>query len=537
MLRGTEPALRHAIGTLVVSCALSQPLSARVPPAGDTPFSAASADPQAQVGTATRSSEAYYQFMLGRHLASEGDIEAAIKAFRQAAAADPRSAEIPAELALLYAGEDQVSEARSAAEEALKLDPASVEAHRVLGTVYASLSRFEDPAAASDPAAARYAADAITHLEAAGRVTARLPDPSAQVLLSRLYAATRQHAKAIPVLESLLQDEPGLPQAVALLADAYENTGRTGDAVALMTDTAQYDPRFYLPLAELYERGQQWKNAADAYERAVDLFPRRSDLRTRWATALLSIPGDAGAARAREVLSAVVADSPADARALYLLAQAERALNNQDAAEASARRLLDLRPGDAASHAFLAELYVSGRKYDDALKVIGDALQRFPGDLTLIFQQGAAFERAGRYEEAEAAFRRVIAGDPQHALALNYLGYMMADRGVRLDEAVDLIKRALAVEPGNAAYLDSLGWAYFRQNKLDLAEPNLQAAAAANARDSAIQEHYGDLLEKLGRYDEAIRAWEKALAGDSEQVDRSGIQKKIKSATGKMKPR
>ena len=322
-----------------------------------------------------------------------------------------------------------------------------------------------------------------------------------------------------------------------MLADAYEGTGRAGDAAALMADAAAFDPRFFLPLAELHERQQKWQEAADAYERTVALFPRRGDLRTRWAMALLSIPGNEGVTRAHEVLSAVLKDSPADARALYLLVQAERALKNQDAAEAGARRLVELRPGEADSYAFLAELYVSGRKYAEALEVLADALRKFPGDQTLVFQQGAALERAGRYEEAEAAFRRVIAADPLHALALNYLGYMMADRGVRLDEAVELITRALAVDPGNSAYLDSLGWAYYRQNKLDLAETNLQAAAAASARDSAIQDHYGDLLVKLGRYAEAVRAWEQALAGDGEQIDRAAIQKKITSATEKIKLR
>ena len=110
---------------------------------------------------------------------------------------------------------------------------------------------------------------------------------------------------------------------------------------------------------------------------------------------------------------------------------------------------------------------------------------------------------------------------------------MLADRGERLDESIGYIKRALQVEPYNGAYLDSLGWAYFRQNKLDLAESHLRKAAEQRLRDSAVQDHFGDLLFKLGRYDEAVAAWQRALDGDGEQIDRAAIDKKIRSAREK----
>ena len=60
--------------------------------------------------------------------------------------------------------------------------------------------------------------------------------------------------------------------------------------------------------------------------------------------------------------------------------------------------------------------------------------------------------------------------NPENAGAMNYLGYMLADRDVRLDEAYQLIKKAIDQDPNNGAYLDSLGWVYFRQGKLNEAE-------------------------------------------------------------------
>jgi tetratricopeptide (TPR) repeat protein len=129
----------------------------------------------------------------------------------------------------------------------------------------------------------------------------------------------------------------------------------------------------------------------------------------------------------------------------------------------------------------------------------------------------------------------VLDRDPKNAAALNYLGYMLAERGERLDESVGLLKRALQIDPDNGSFLDSLGWAYFKADKLDLAEDNLHRAAEQLRSNSVIQDHYGEVLFKLGHYDAAITAWTRALAGDGDSIDRSEIDKKIRAAKQKIK--
>ena len=128
----------------------------------------------------------------------------------------------------------------------------------------------------------------------------------------------------------------------------------------------------------------------------------------------------------------------------------------------------------------------------------------------------------------------MLARDPANAAALNYLGYMLAEHGERLDESVAYIKKALELEPENGSYLDSLGWAYFKADKLDLAEQNLKRAADQLATNSVIQDHYGDVLIKRGRVEDAIAAWSRALAGDRDSIDAGAIDKKIKSARQKL---
>jgi tetratricopeptide (TPR) repeat protein len=111
---------------------------------------------------------------------------------------------------------------------------------------------------------------------------------------------------------------------------------------------------------------------------------------------------------------------------------------------------------------------------------------------------------------------------------------MLADRGERLDESVTYLKKALEIDPDNGSYLDSLGWAYYKGNKLDLASDNLKRAAEQLKTNSVIQDHYGELLFKMGRYDDAIAAWTRALAGDGDSIDRAGIDRKIRSAHQKL---
>jgi tetratricopeptide (TPR) repeat protein len=225
---------------------------------------------------------------------------------------------------------------------------------------------------------------------------------------------------------------------------------------------------------------------------------------------------------------------PEDVRLERLQADALRLDNQVDKAVALLEDVLRAHPEDVSNHMALAELLINADRTEEALKVLKAAESKFPSDETVLFEMGAAYERQKRYGEAEAALRKVIAKDPSHAQALNYLGYMLADRGVRLSESVGYIQRALKIDPGNPAYLDSLGWAYFKMNRLDLAEKNLREAAAARSSDSAVQDHWGDLLFRLGRSEDAIVAWQRALSGDGESIDRSSIESKIRTAQKKL---
>ena len=172
-----------------------------------------------------------------------------------------------------------------------------------------------------------------------------------------------------------------------------------------------------------------------------------------------------------------------------------------------------------------------------AVKLLQDAQTRFPGDATVALELGAVFDKQKKFNDAENVLRQLIAREPNNAIALNYLGYMLAERGERLGESVDYLKRALAIDPDNGSYLDSIGWAYYKDGKLDLALDNLKKAADQLTTNSVVQDHYGEILYKLGRYNDAILAWTRALAGDGDSIDKGDLDKKIRSARQKLTKR
>jgi tetratricopeptide (TPR) repeat protein len=151
--------------------------------------------------------------------------------------------------------------------------------------------------------------------------------------------------------------------------------------------------------------------------------------------------------------------------------------------------------------------------------------------------RGAMFERMKKFAESEAEFKKAIDLNPKNASALNYLGYMLADRNVRLQEAYSLIARALDLEPQNGAFLDSMGWVYFRMGKLIEAETYLLRALEKAGRDPAIHDHLGDVYSRQGKLKEAIAQWERSLKawessspGDVDQTEIAKVTKKLEGA-------
>jgi tetratricopeptide (TPR) repeat protein len=123
--------------------------------------------------------------------------------------------------------------------------------------------------------------------------------------------------------------------------------------------------------------------------------------------------------------------------------------------------------------------------------------------------------------------RRVLENNPDHAQALNYIGYTYAEKEIFLDEAEALVKRALELKPDDGYITDSLGWVYFKKGQLDKAIAELEKAHKLAPEDPVIAEHLGDAYLKNQQGDKAVQMYERSLQLDPKKTEVAEKLKKL----------
>ena len=182
---------------------------------------------------------------------------------------------------------------------------------------------------------------------------------------------------------------------------------------------------------------------------------------------------------------------------------------------------------DLEVYHYILQVYQREKRFKEAERRLYEAEKYFEHEKSFYFMLGALQERQKEYDKAAATFRQVIALDPKHASALNYLGYMWADLGVNLKEALELIKQAVALDPNNGAYLDSLGWVYFKMDRIEEAERYLVSALDRVRRDPTIHDHMGDLYYRKGEYRQARSSWQHSVAYGQDEEETRKVRKKM----------
>jgi Flp pilus assembly protein TadD len=182
----------------------------------------------------------------------------------------------------------------------------------------------------------------------------------------------------------------------------------------------------------------------------------------------------------------------------------------------------------------LAESLGRTGKAGQAIEVLRAGLAGRPRDETLLYALGAAYDRAGQSEAALAQMKALLALDPDHADALNFVAYSLAEQGVRLEEAERLVRRALQLKPRSGYILDSLGWVHYRKGEFARAAEVLERADALVGPEPTILEHLGDAYRALARNADAVSAYRRALRslGDESPVEqlriRASLERKLK---------
>src|SRR5467141_1306879 len=469
----------------------------------------------------------------------EGDATRAVQVL-SSVPDEGRSAKMYSALGYTYEQQKQYKEAINAYRHAIELDRDNLDAIRGLaenlmndGQTEAALEQYKVIADANPEDAQTYlhmaeiyrktgkfdlALENLKKAETMVQDSIEVPYNEAAV-----YQAQGRYDEAAQTLQDLLKktEKPDNSytqgernnRAVFLerLGTVYRDEGKYPESVevfrkmiALGDDNAV---RGYQQVIDTYREAKQWQQATAVAKEAVQKLPNDRGLHMVYAAQL----ADAG--------------------------QPDKAL-------ADVRTLLKGTPEDRDVYITLAQMNTRLKRWDDAQDALdkADQLSSKPEDKEYVFfLRGSSFERQKKYEQAEEMFRKVLVIDPQNAMTLNYLGYMLADRNLKLDEALTLIRKAVDLDPANGAYLDSLGWAYFRLGKNDQAEEQLVKASQKIGTDPTVHDHLGDLYKKTGRlklaavlWERAVAEWSKTVAAEVDNDDLARVQKKLESAKVKL---
>lgn len=428
------------------------------------------------------------------------------------------------ELGRLYLERREPSRAEAHLRRAVELDGRDAEALRLLAAAHGALGRarearddhlailrVEPDDGPSLVALGRMALDEGDVDEARewfGRFTRAADDPvEAHVQIAFQWLEASRAAEALAAARAAVADvgpDPRLRFAEGIAMGALR---RWAEAIPALEAVPAAASEYFVParvaLAEALSRAGRHREAEQALE---EPFARR--------------PGDVRLSIAR---ASVLERGGRERGALELLRAARRE-----------KERAGLRADATELTAALAETLVRAGRAGEAVVTLRAAIATAPREVALLYALGAAHERAGQVDAAVAQMRAILALDPDHPEALNFVAYCFAEQGVRLDEAERLVRRALRQRPRSPHVLDTLGWVLFRRGEASRAVEVLEEASAIGAPEPALLDHLGDAYRALARHGDAARAYRRALGaeGDAGPADalrrRAGLERKLR---------
>lgn len=515
--------------------------------------------------------------LLGRLYRLNGDLAKAEGELKLAIKLDPSSEEAIATLAQLYTDEGDSAQALKVLS-SIPDSARSAKLYAALGAAYEQRKDYPNAVEAYRKAITldRDNLDSIRGLAEnllnEGQLDAALEqyrviadsnpeDAQTYVRIAEIYRREGKFDQALENLkhaDSLVPDTMDVPYSMAAI---YQAQGRYDDAIKLLQDllkkteksevgTSQADRNnraiFIERLGMIYREQENYTAAVETFRKMIGLGDENT--RSGYQEIIDTYREAKQWPQATAVAKEAVQKLPDD-RELRMVLDAQLAdMGQVDPAVSDVRSMLTNGPGDRDVYVRLGIMYTRAKRWADAAQALDRAEQlstKSDDKAYVDFLRGDLFQRQKKYDEADAEFRKVLnltsPTDPQAAATLNYLGYMNADRGVKLDESLSFVKQAISLDPSNGAYLDSLGWCYFKLGKYDLAEETLNKAAVHMSSDPTVQEHLGDLYQKTGRlklaashWDRAVQEWNKTIPAEQDADAFAKVQQKLDAAKVKL---
>ena len=465
-----------------------------------------------------------------------GDTAKAIEKLKQLTDRNPN----PRTLMALGSSYEQMRDYRTAAQvyrRALELQPDNSRVKRALAQDLLFSEEYDESLKLFEQLAAEDPRDAGLQLRIAENWRGKRDFAKARTALEKAKQLDGNSLEVRYDEVNLLDAEGKTDQAIALLKGIIEDTARKSYSASEKANRAMLLER----LGMLYRAANRPQEAVAMFRQIVDLDPDGGSRASVQMIDTYRMARDYKAAQ--QEADEAIRKFPKDRMVVTVHASLLADLGKTDQAAAELRALLN-GDRDRDTWLALAQVYEKGKRYADETKALDEAdkLSTSKQDkATVAFMRGAMYEKAKDFDRAEAEFRKVLENDPDNTNALNYLGYMFADRGVKLDEAHRLISRALVLDPQNGAYLDSLAWVNYKLNKLAEAESLLLRALEKIGTDPTVHDHLGDVYLKQGKTRDAIiqwqaslKEWESSSQAEADPVEVAKVSKKLESARVKL---
>ena len=450
------------------------------------------------------------RMLLAKIFIRQGKLHAAAAQYRKVHKLTPDDSTSLLLLSELYLADSKQDLARDTLEKVLQIDNQSYPAQVLLARLLVSEMNY---------------GKAMDHYQQALAInwSAELQLEIAEALLQQ-----KEYGKAIKLYRDILQRDELNEDARIALVHVYLLQNKEKKALAelnLLKAITSRPERVDLTIARLYARRKEYSKAISILE---DVMKKDDSGEARYLLAILHYQIGEYEATLRD-LQELNSDTEEYEDGIFLQVRALRELKRDEQAIELLESAIGKEKGrNPDMYVLLASLYQLKDQEELGRNTFVRAIKAYPEDDNLLYEYGLFLDYRGEHQQAMDVMQQVIKLQPEHAAALNYVGYTWADKKIHLDRAFDYIKRAVELKPENGYIRDSLGWVYYRQGNLVEAVKTLEQAVQLSPEDPSILDHLGDVYLESGQTDAAMQTYRKALELFKEDKDRSRVEEKIR---------
>ncbi|MGE5432302.1 MAG: tetratricopeptide repeat protein [Syntrophomonadaceae bacterium] len=491
-----------------------------------------------------QSKVAIEHFIDGNIADAKGDYSAAILEYQDALRMDPKAGVYYA-LAKDYLLTNKLSLALENINNAIKLDLSNVDYYNILAEVYTNAHQADSAANAYEKiikldsvnVAAYYnlaniyqqskPLQALNLYQKLLRITG--PEWSVLARVAELYERIGNTDESIKTIEQLLTLDPSNVEVRKLLIESYIKENKFDKALGAIDELQAKFPED-LSLremkAQIYLQKNNWPKALGEYRVILDSHsvPVESKIKIGSIFLTQSMQDSTLLPLTREVFEKLDHDTT-NWQIKMVLGEIDLRERKDSAAISEFKQVTELARWNADAWTRLGGLYFDNKKYDEAAKILRQAVQNFPDNFPINLILGLSLSQMSNYTEAKPYLQKAVYLNPKDLTALSAYGYTL-NQLKEPTSAIHYIKAALKLDSNNVDLIGTLGLIYNSQKKWAECDSAYSRALSLDSNNVLILNNYAYSLAERGiRLDEALKMAEKAVSrepGNSSYLDTYG---------------